>query len=335
MHVMNVERTVHTVPPVPPGPVVAKPLSPPDTGPPPPVGQIAGTDTKKGQESLSKRVEPSPLPAGSSPAVHKTTKQPLQHASSDTEHHFPKSASDAVYQSNNVTPLETPEEFANPRTPVSEPGSVNHTNRIIPERVHQGNGGEFQEANDTGLLPSQKLSTFSTASIISSSQIDEIVHQTIDTLNETLFQLFENDAEVGRFNGENTASKMFGQNEPFPRSVAVDAASSRGPEGGNVHDPTKTEQLDTVVTPATGQRVAPNVSLDYSDLHDKFLVLYFRFHGMNVSEGLGRRQPMRMTDVEERYLAMPALSDLSSVPDEMASKVRCCFFCDEKKLSRV
>ena len=334
MHAMNVERTVNTVPADPPGSVIAKPLSPPDTGPPSPVSQIAGTDTK-GQGSLSKRVEPSPLPAGSSPAVHKTTKQPLQHVSSDTEHHFPKSAGNAVYQSNNVILLETTTEFANPRTPVSEPGSINHINRIIPERMHQGNGGEFQEANDMGLLPSQKLSTFSTASKISSSQIDEIVHKTIESLNETLLQLFENDAAVGSFNGENAASKTFGQNEPFLTSDAVDAASSRGVEGGNIHDPTKTEQLDTVVTPATGQRVAPNVSMDYSDLHDKFLVLYFRFQGMNVSEGLGRRQPMRMTDVEERYLATPALRDLSSIPDEMASKVRCCFFCSEKKLSSV
>ena len=67
-------------------------------------------------------------------------------------------------------------------------------------------------------------------------------------------------------------------------------------EGGNIHDPTKTEQLDTVVTPSDRAKGgAQNVSMDYSDLHDKFLVLYFRFQGMNVSEGLGRRQPMRMT----------------------------------------
>ena len=333
MHVVNVEGSVNTVEPFRPRPVAVKPLGPPDIKLSPPLGQrlfITATDTKTSSrlrdEEVSVRVD-------TLRTARMNTKYPLQHApGGGTSRQFQTLAKNTVYQFQNVIPPKSPKEIAGPRTrvfnPGSEPGSVNNLNRIHPEVTRQSDKSKFQDTDKE--LPPQKPSTFSSASIpsfvenVTSSHIDEIVHQMIDSLNETLLKVFENNAAKGMFNGENVVSEVFGEKgllgEPSPTSDTIQDALGSPDAERNIQDSTRTAQLDAVMPKS--EEAAPKLTMDYSDLQDKFLTLYFRSQGMNASEGLGRRQPMRMTEVEERYLVMPALEDISLVPDEMSSKVR-------------
>ena len=240
--------------------------------------------------------------------------------------------------------LETTPQFANTRTPVLNPVSINSGSLLTSNSINPDDG-YFSPAGDLPLkankgfgLPNSKPSTFTAGSIspsVAENDYPSLVNEILTTGNmfgsfnwTTVLERLDNAAAKDMVNVENVANvnQAFGGNRLLGKPLetngtmrAVLSSTTVRERRDMIYNSTKTAtQLKSDPVEAEGAPFLPN---DYAEIHDNFLTLYFRTHGMNATRGLGRRLPMRMTEVEKRYLAMPALTDISFVPDENRSKV--------------